>query len=242
MASEETRREIALDTETTGLSPTEGHRLVEIGCVEMENRIRTGRNFHVYINPQRDMPEQAFRVHGLSEEFLSDKPLFSEVAEAFLAFVGDAKLVIHNADFDMRFINAELRTIKQEPLPDSQVFCTLKHARKTFPGSPASLDALCKRFHVDNSAREKHGALLDAELLADMYLELMGGVQIRMNLHDAGRTKVALEEDAATRSSASLAPATSKVQPIRPHAPTQEEEEAHQAFLSKLSDPLWNAR
>ncbi|WP_425051023.1 DNA polymerase III subunit epsilon [Psychromarinibacter sp. S121] len=170
-------REIVMDTETTGFEPESGDRIVEIGGVELWNHMPTGRTYHQYINPERDMPEEAFQVHGLSEEFLSDKPKFAEIGDAFLEFVGDATLVIHNATFDMKFLNAELRWMGRRTLPDSQALDTLAIARKKFPGSPASLDALCRRFGIDNSARTLHGALLDSEILADVYLELIGGRQ-----------------------------------------------------------------
>lgn len=170
-------REIVLDTETTGFEPSEGHRLVEIGCVELLNHMPTGRVYHQYINPKRDMPKDAFEVHGISEEFLADKPVFERVGQEFLDFVQEATLVIHNASFDMKFLNAELGWAGLRTLPMSQALDTLAIARKKFPGSPASLDALCRRFGIDNSAREKHGALLDSEILAEVYLELIGGRQ-----------------------------------------------------------------
>lgn len=180
-------REIVLDTETTGLNPDAGDRIVEIGGVELFNHVATGRNFHVYINPQRDMPQEAFAVHGLSTAFLSDKPVFKAVAEDFLAFVGDAKLVIHNASFDMRFLNAELGWAGLRTLPRIQAIDTLEIAKRRFPGANNTLDALCRRFGVDNSGREKHGALLDSELLAEVYLELMGGRQPDLTLAVAVR-------------------------------------------------------
>ncbi|MBT7642338.1 MAG: DNA polymerase III subunit epsilon [Rhodobiaceae bacterium] len=173
-------REIVFDTETTGLSPKNGDRVVEIGCLELFNRLPTGETFHVYLNPERDMPSEAEAVHGLSESFLADKPLFAEVADDFLAFVGDAALIAHNASFDMRFVNAELKACGRSDLSEHEVIDTLAMARKKFPGSPASLDALCKRFNVDTSNRELHGALIDSELLAGVYLELMGGRQTGM--------------------------------------------------------------
>lgn len=170
-------REIVLDTETTGIEPADGHRLVEIGCVELVNHVPTGRVWHQYINPQRDMPPEAFDVHGLSAQFLSDKPVFRAVAADFLAFLGEARLVIHNAAFDMKFLNAELGWAGLPQLALHRAIDTLAIARKRFPGSPASLDALCRRFGIDNSRREKHGALLDSEILAEVYLELIGGRQ-----------------------------------------------------------------
>ena len=170
-------REIVLDTETTGFEPFEGDRIVEIGAVELLNHVPTGRTYHQYINPQREMPAGAFAVHGLGDEFLADKPLFADIAQAFVDFVGDAKMVIHNAAFDMKFLNAELGWIKRPLLPLDQAIDTLAIARRKFPGSPASLDALCRRFGIDNSSRTLHGALLDSEILAEVYLELIGGRQ-----------------------------------------------------------------
>lgn len=222
-------REIALDTETTGLDPNSGHKLVEIGCVEMRNRIRTGKVFHCYLNPQRDMPAEAFAVHGLSSQFLSDKPLFSAVAEDFLAFIGDSQLVIHNASFDMKFLNAELGGLGMATLPMERTTDTIAIARKKFPGAPAKLDALCKRFNIDLSARVKHGALLDAELLADVYLELMGGRQEAMLL--------GIGE--AADSQQSLRPADRPALPQRTHTPSEAEMASHQAFIKSLKNPLW---
>ena len=170
-------REIVLDTETTGFDPTTGDRIVEIGCVELFNHMVTGKTYHQYINPMRDMPEDAFKVHGISSDFLRDKPVFAKVGQTFLDFVGDAKLVIHNASFDMKFLNAELGWMGLPLLPMDQAIDTLLIARKRFPGSPASLDALCRRFSIDTSARTLHGALLDSEILAEVYLELIGGRQ-----------------------------------------------------------------
>ena len=170
-------REVVLDTETTGLEPEAGHRLVEIGAVELINHIPTDRTYHEYINPERAMPKEAFDIHGLDDSFLSNKPKFAELAEGFLEFLSDSKLVIHNAAFDLKFIDAELHRTGRPPLPRDLVIDTLDIARKKFPGSPASLDALCRRFGIDNSARVRHGALLDSEILAAVYLELIGGRQ-----------------------------------------------------------------
>ena len=170
-------REIVLDTETTGLDPQDGHRIVEIGAVELYNHVPTGNVYHQYINPLISMPDQAFAIHGLSDEFLSDKPKFSEIAKEFLDFIGSAKLVIHNAAFDIKFINAELKSINKEEITFDRATDTLAIARKKFPGSPASLDSLCRRFKIDNSARVVHGALLDSQILAEVYLELVGGKQ-----------------------------------------------------------------
>lgn len=170
-------REIILDTETTGLDPATGDRIVEIACVETINTVVTGENFHVYIDPQRDMPEEAFRVHGLSREFLTGKPLFEHIVDDFMRFIGDAPLVIHNAEFDMRFINAELARINRPIIGMTRVIDTLALARRKHPGAQNSLDALCSRYRIDNSRRTKHGALLDSELLAEVYAELSGGRQ-----------------------------------------------------------------
>ena len=170
-------REIVLDTETTGFEPSEGHRIVEIGAVELLNKMPTGRTYHQYINPERPMPKEAFEVHGLGDDFLRDKPVFKTIARDFIEFVGESTLVIHNAAFDMKFLNAELKSLGHPGLPMSQSLDTVAMARRKFPGAPASLDALCRRFGIDNSAREKHGALLDCELLAEVYLELIGGRQ-----------------------------------------------------------------
>ncbi len=223
-------REIALDTETTGLDPASGHRIVEIGCVEMMGRVATGKTFHVYLNPERDMPMEAERVHGLSAEFLADKPLFAEVVEDFLLFIGDSPLVIHNASFDMKFINAELVRVGADALPMDRTTDTVRMARSKFPGAPASLDALCKRFNIDLSSRTLHGALLDALLLADVYLELMGGRQENMALHHA-----AMAEQAA-RDAQNLSHF-----PVRSFPANEEELAAHGAFLAKLKNPLWKS-
>ena len=173
-------REIVLDTETTGLEPRDGHRIIEIGCVELIDKIKTGNTYHVYINPGRDVPQEAFKIHGISDEFLKDKPKFKKIAKDFIKFIEGTNIIAHNASFDMKFINYELRKVQLEIIERRFVIDSLKIARNKFPGSPNSLDALCKRFGVDSSRREKHGALLDAELLADVYLELMGGSQISM--------------------------------------------------------------
>ncbi|QGY00152.1 DNA polymerase III subunit epsilon [Roseovarius faecimaris] len=170
-------REIVLDTETTGFEPEQGDRIVEIGAVELYNHMPTGRTYHQYINPERAMPQEAFEVHGLGDDFLRDKPVFARIAQEFLEFVEDARLVIHNASFDMKFLNAELGWLNLPRLPMDRAIDTLAMARQKFPGSPASLDALCRRFNIDNSARTLHGALLDSEILAEVYLELIGGRQ-----------------------------------------------------------------
>jgi DNA polymerase-3 subunit epsilon len=227
-------REIVLDTETTGFDPLTGDRLVEIGCIELMNHIPTGKNFHRYLNPEREMPEAAFRIHGLSTEFLADKPKFPDVVEDFLAFLDDAPLVIHNAEFDMKFINFELERAGRRALPMQRAVDTVAMARRKFPGAPASLDALCKRFNIDNSNRTLHGALLDAQLLADVYLELLGGRQTGLTLsaeeNASGDMNFARRADPKGDRPSRLP---------RPHAPTAEELAAHAAFLAKLKDPLW---
>ncbi|MFT6557921.1 DNA polymerase III subunit epsilon [Sneathiella sp.] len=220
-------REIALDTETTGFDPSTGDRIVEIGCVEMENYMATGRVFHRYINPERDMPEAAFKVHGLSEAFLKGHKVMAEEIDEFLEFIGDSPLVIHNAEFDMKFINAELIRLKRKPIPMSQSIDTVAMARKMFPGAQANLDALCRRFKIDNTARVKHGALLDAELLAEVYLELRGGRQRGLSL--------APEADGTS----TLVTRQSEIRPPRAHAPTEEELAAHASFLEAIKDPIW---
>lgn len=226
-------REIVLDTETTGFEPAEGHRIVEIGAVELLNHLPTGRTYHQYINPKRDMPTEAFDVHGISEEFLADKPVFEAVGQAFLDFCGDARLVIHNAAFDMKFLNAELELAGLRRLPHSQALDTLAIARKKFPGSPASLDALCRRFGIDNSAREKHGALLDSEILAEVYLELIGGRQPGLTL------------GAATPGKSGPSDMSDEWRPRPRPAPlpsrlTAEERAAHAEFVRSLGeDAVW---
>ena len=219
-------REIVLDTETTGLDPLRGDRVVEIGCVELVNHIATGRTYHTYINPERPMPAEAAAVHGLTDEKLRDQPVFADIADAFLGFIADAPLVIHNAAFDMRFLNAELTRLKRAALPAERAVDTLELARRKFPGASASLDALCKRYGVDTSERTLHGALLDSQLLAEVYLELIGGRQPGLSL---------------ARADAAVGPKTAPrvARPPRPHAPTEAEAAAHEALLDRLSDPIW---
>lgn len=187
-------REIVLDTETTGIDPADGHRIVEIGAVELFNHTPTGVTYHQYINPKRPMPAEAFAVHGLGDDFLSNQPVFDDIVDEFLSFLGDTRMVIHNAAFDMRFINAELARVNRPALPATRAFDTLMLARKKFPGSPASLDALCRRFGVSNSAREKHGALLDSEILAEVYLELIGGRQPDFGLSVQATNKTQIDD------------------------------------------------
>jgi DNA polymerase III subunit epsilon len=221
-------REIVLDTETTGLDPNDGHRIVEIGCVELFNHMPTGRVFHRHVNPERDMPEDAYAVHGLSAEFLANHPPFAVHVEEFLEFVGDGKLIIHNAEFDIKFLNAELRRLGKEPL-HCEVEDTLTLARRRFPGAQASLDALCRRFAIDLSARTKHGALLDCELLAAVYLELIGGRQPGLEFVDDG-----------ARADGAIAVAR-PIRPARPHAASADELVAHAAMLLLLKQPIWLA-
>lgn len=225
------KREVILDTETTGLDPNSGHRIVEIGCVEMIGGNRTGKTFHVYLNPERDMPDEAYRVHGISGEFLKDKPVFAEKVDEFLEFIGDAQLVIHNAGFDMKFINFELERLGFKGYPMSRATDTVQIARKKFPGSPASLDALCKRFDIDLSARTKHGALLDAELLSDVYIELLGGKQVTLALDSAAAAS------AASGGAAEEAP-RQKLEP-RDYSVSEEEKAAHLAFIGTIKNALW---
>ena len=223
-------REIILDTETTGLDPNEGHRLVEIGCVEMIDRNPTGATWHKYFNPERDMPVEAFNVHGLSAEFLSDKPLFAELAQEFVDFVGDAHLVIHNAGFDMRFLNAELKRVNLAVLAMDRVVDTLAMARRKHPGARASLDELCQRYGIDNSKRVKHGALLDAEILAEVYIELTGGRQTALSLASASAAIVARAGGGTVGPRPKALPSR-----IRP-----EELAAHEAFIAGLGEnALW---
>ncbi|MGF7174509.1 DNA polymerase III subunit epsilon [Azospirillum doebereinerae] len=224
-------REIVLDTETTGFKPEEGHRLVEIGCIELVNHVATGERFHVYLNPERDMPAEAFAVHGLSSDFLADKPLFNDVAAEFVAFIGDAPLVIHNAAFDMTFLNWELKIAGYPTMPKERAIDTLLMARQKFPGSPASLDALCKRFGVDNAGRTLHGALLDAQLLAEVYLELRGGRQAGLALASGPVNKGGVASVRIDR----------PFREARIFALSAEETAAHGELLKKLKSPLWLA-
>ena len=225
-------REIIFDTETTGLDPKTGDRLVEIGCIEMVNRVATGRTFHAYFNPDRDMPAAAEAVHGLSAAFLSDKPRFHERAGEFLEFIGDSMLVAHNAGFDFGFINTELEMCGLEPVSRTRMIDTVALAKVRHPGAKLSLDALCTRYGIDRSHRTKHGALLDSELLAQVYVELTGGRQIGLSL-------VADAQDALAAPVA--APARERTfRPARPHAASEAELAAHAAFLETVKSPLWS--
>ena len=223
-------REIVLDTETTGFEPSEGHRLVEVACLELVNHLPTGNVFQTYLNPMRDVPLDASRIHGLTTEFLKSHPLFAEKVGDFLDFIGESTLVIHNAEFDMKFINAELKSAGFKPLSMGRVIDTLPMARQKFPGQPANLDALCRRFKIDNSERKFHGALLDSELLAEVYLELIGGRQ-----HGLG-----LSSELANQQSQALnAKIKRQKRPLRSFAPSPEEIRSHEGLLDKIKDALW---
>ncbi|MEM7170106.1 MAG: DNA polymerase III subunit epsilon [Pseudomonadota bacterium] len=221
-------REIVLDTETTGLDPAAGHRIVEVAGLELLHHMPTGRTFRRYINPERDMPEEAARIHGLTMDFLADKPVFADIAQDFLDFIGQAKLVIHNAQFDLKFLNAELKQVDMPLIDSLRAIDTVALARKRFPGAQVNLDALCRRFEIDNSARSYHGALLDCELLAEVYLELRGGRQPGLTLvSDQPRQDTVLETGKA------------QARTPRPHAPSDEEKTAHEQMLDQLSKPIW---
>lgn len=227
-------RELVLDTETTGFEPDQGDRIVEIGAVELWNHVPTGRTYHQYINPERSMPQEAFEVHGLGDDFLRDKPVFADIAQDFVDFVKDDKMVIHNASFDMKFLNAELSWLNRPLLPNDQAIDTLMIARKRFPGSPASLDALCRRFNIDNSSRTLHGALLDSEILAEVYLELIGGRQPDLVLGGSGQADGGVGHDGAWR----IPP---RPQPLSPRI-SEKERAAHAAFVDGLGDSaLWKS-
>jgi DNA polymerase-3 subunit epsilon len=223
-------REIVLDTETTGLDPLRGDRLVEIGCVEIFNRMPTGQTFHRYINPERDVPQEAFAVHGLSSEFLADKPLFAQVVDEFLEFVGDAPLVIHNASFDIGFINAELDRLKREAIGRDRLVDTLLLARRKHPGVSNRLDDLCSRYAIDNSRRTKHGALLDAELLAEVYIDLIG----------ARQSQLILVESVSRQSGGTLdMPRRQRPAPLAPRV-TDADRIAHRDFIATLGEKaIW---
>jgi len=229
-------REIVLDTETTGLEPREGHRLTEIGCIELINHIPTDKVYHIYLDPEREVDAEASAVTGQTWEMLKGKPRFADVVDEFLEFLGDAPLIIHNASFDMGFINAELEWANRPTLPFERAVDTLRIARRKFPGSPASLDALCKRFQIDNSARELHGALLDAELLAEVYLELIGGRQPEL----VGAAPSATDEEEESQGSVRHAQQRQRPEVLPPRL-SETEQQAHQAFIDKElgENPLW---
>src|SRR4051794_23900521 len=222
-------REIVIDTETTGLDPSDGHRIVEVACIELLHHVPTGRKFHRYVNPERDMPAEAYAVHGLSAEFLAEHPRFAEIVDELLEFIGEDRVVIHNAEFDLAFLNAELARLGRPRLACASVD-TLGMARQRFPGAPASLDALCRRFAIDLSVREKHGADIDCGLLASVYLELPGGRQPALALLADTADAALDQEQAALRR---------KPRPPRPHLPTEEELRAHRAMLEGIKSPLW---
>ena len=224
-------REIIFDTETTGLNPAGGDRMVEIGCIELVNRVETGRTFHAYFNPERPMPSEAEAVHGLSDAFLADKPRFSDKVQELLEFIGDAPLIAHNASFDFGFLNHELQRCARDPVCMSRMIDTLMLARTRHPGAKHSLDALCARFGVDRSQRVKHGALLDAQLLCQVYVELTGGRQIGLSLSHAPATA-----DVGARVGIQI---TRVVRPPRPHAASEEERTLHRSFIARLTSPLW---
>ncbi|MGB3797396.1 MAG: DNA polymerase III subunit epsilon [Alteraurantiacibacter sp.] len=227
-------REIIFDTETTGLDPRTGDRLVEIGCIEMVNRVATGRSFHEYFNPDRDMPAEAEKIHGLSATFLSDKPRFPEKVQGLLEFIGDSPLVAHNAQFDFGFLNFELEQCGIGEIGNDRMIDTLVLARRRHPGAKHSLDALCSRYGVDRSHRTLHGALLDAELLAQVYVELTGGRQIGLQL--------AVDNTSEEKSTAThFVPKTGEYRAPRPHAASEAEIIRHKAFLKSLQSPLWTS-
>ena len=226
-------REIVFDTETTGTNPAGGDRMVEIGCIELVNRVETGRTFHCYFNPERSMPSEAEAVHGLSAIFLSDKPLFGDRAHELIEFIGDAPLIAHNAAFDFGFLNAELERCGRDPVCLSRMICTLMMARTRHPGAKHSLDALCTRFGVDRSQRVKHGALLDAQLLAQCYVELTGGRQIGLGL-------VAESVSVEAAAGAPLGPAERPFRPARSHAASVDELARHAQFVAAMKEPLWH--
>lgn len=226
-------REIVFDTETTGLNPATGDRLVEIGCVELFNRVETGQVFHCYFNPERSMPIEAEQVHGLSDRFLSDKPLFAHKVHELLEFIGDSPLVAHNASFDFGFLNWELAACGHPHVDVGRMVDTLALARKAHPGAKHSLDALCTRYGIDRSHRVKHGALLDAQLTAQVYVELTGGRQIGLSIGEA------IVEETIIVAAPTVVAATRTIRAIRPHFASEEELERHKAFVEKLDAPLW---
>ena len=233
-------REIVLDTETTGISAAEGHRIIEIGALELVNHTPTGNNLHLYINPERDIEDGAFAVHGISSEFLANKPVFADIAERFMKFVGEDQMVIHNASFDMAFINAELARLSLPEYPMSRAVDTLAMARKKFPGAQANLNALCRRFEIDNGHRDLHGALVDADLLTEVYIELLGGRQPNLSL-DVARTEKQEQQQASETpiAQSGFSMRRDAAQFSRPHMPSEAELSAHEGFLEKIEDPIW---
>ncbi|MDR1365477.1 MAG: DNA polymerase III subunit epsilon [Holosporales bacterium] len=221
-------REVVLDTETTGLDPYSGHRVIEIGAVELINHVPTGREYQIYLNPERNVPAEATAISGITTEFLVGKPLFADAVDDFLNFISDSNLVIHNAAFDIKFLNFELDLVEKPQIAPSRAIDTLFIARKQFPGAPASLDALCNRFNIDTSARVKHGAVIDCGLLAEVYLNLIGGRQTKFAFSDKEKESLALS-------------AKTKREFTEPRAylPSQEEVKLHREFLKKLESPIW---
>ena len=234
-------REIALDAETTGISPHDGHRIIEIGALELMHHLPTGRKLHLYINPEREIDDGAIAVHGITMDFLADKPVFADIADEFLAFVGSDPMVIHNASFDMAFINAELARLERPVLAMSQSIDTLLMARKKFPGAQANLDALCRRFEIDNTHRGLHGALVDADLLASVYIELLGGQQPGLSL-DMGQKSAKHTRQEGANESANFQIDIKTTRPIRAYAPTDAELAAHSNFLKSLKNPIWHQK
>lgn len=227
-------REIIIDTETTGLKPADGHRIIEIGGLEMVNHVPTGNTYHVYINPERDIEPTAMAVHGITDEQVASAPKFAEVVDGFLEFIQDSPLVIHNAPFDMGFLNAEFARCDKPELPNDRAIDTLAMARRKFPGGQASLDALCRKFNIDNTHRSLHGAMVDADLLADVYIELIGGKQPGLTL------TVASDQAAPQQAQISAVPkAGSQMHEARRHLPSTDELKAHDEFIDGLKDPMW---
>lgn len=242
-------REIALDTETTGINPRDGHRIIEIGCLELMHHLPTGKKLHIYINPEREIDEGAVNIHGLTSAFLADKPVFADIVDDFLGFIGADPMVIHNAPFDMGFLNAELARLDRPVLPMDRAVDTLMIARRKFPGAQANLDALCRRFEIDNSHRDLHGALVDADLLASVYIELLGGKQPGLGLDngigsvpgrtDSGDQRTSGNGDGRPQGADHFDMPDTVIRPIRPHAPSPEELAAHDAFLDGMDKPIW---
>lgn len=226
-------REVVLDTETTGLDVHSGHKIIEIGALEIINLVPSGRTLHLYINPERDIDEEAIKIHGITQEFISNKPTFKQIAQEFLDFIKTDQLVIHNASFDLAFLNSELRQLGFQTISQDKVVDTLKIARQKFPGAQASLDALCRRFQIDNSHRKLHGAVIDADLLAAVYVELRGGLQPDLQFNE-----VAIEGKVNTKDFQSSS-VNRKHRPIRHHEPTKEELHNHSQFLKLITDPIW---
>ena len=226
-------REVVLDTETTGLDVHSGHKIIEIGALEIINLVPSGRTLHLYINPERDIDKEAIKIHGITQEFISNKPTFKQIAQEFLDFINNDQLVIHNASFDLAFLNSELRQIGFQTISEDKVIDTLKIARQKFPGAQASLDALCRRFQIDNSHRELHGALIDADLLSSVYVELKGGLQPDLQFNE-----VAIEGKVKTKD---FQPSfvNRKYRPVRHHEPTKDELNKHSQFLKLISNPIW---